>query len=88
MFLFGARRFGRMGPLGLAYTGYQLWRRLSPQQKQALKSRATQFGLSMRRRSSGLRPPRTNGPGGIGESAVRDQVSTAASGSPEDTETT
>ena len=41
MFLFAARRFGRMGPLGIAYTGYRLWRRLSPQQKQALRARPT-----------------------------------------------
>jgi len=40
MFLFVARRFGRFGPLGFAYTGYQLWRRLSPQQKQALRAHA------------------------------------------------
>jgi len=40
MFFFGARRFGRMGPLGIAYTAYRLWRRLSPAQKQALRARA------------------------------------------------
>lgn len=40
MFLFGTRRFGRIGPLGIAYTGYRLWRRLSPEQKQALRARA------------------------------------------------
>jgi hypothetical protein len=76
MFLFGLRRF-RMGPLGLAFTGYQLWRRLSPQQKQALRARATQLGGSIRRRPSD-RKPAANGPGGIGE---------AAAGGPEETGT-
>jgi hypothetical protein len=41
MFLFGPRRFGRMGPLGIAFSAYQLWRRLSPQQKQSLRSKVT-----------------------------------------------
>lgn len=40
MFLFGLRRLGRTSPLGLALTGYQLWRRLSPEQKRAVKRRA------------------------------------------------
>jgi hypothetical protein len=43
MFLFRASRLGRMGPLGLALTGYQLWRRLSPAQKAAMRSRAQGF---------------------------------------------
>jgi hypothetical protein len=56
MFLFGARRFGRMGPLGLALTGYQLWKRLSPQQKQAIRGHATQFGDRIRNRPPTARP--------------------------------
>jgi len=55
MFLFGARRFGRMGPLGLAYTGYRLWRRLSPEQKRAIKARAS--NLTGRLRGGPPRPP-------------------------------
>jgi hypothetical protein len=51
MFLFGARRFGRLGPLGIAYTGYRLWRRLSPEQKQALRARA----LALSERARGTR---------------------------------
>lgn len=46
MFLFRLGRVGRMGPMGLAFTAYQLWRRLSPQQKAAIRSRA---GLLVRR---------------------------------------
>lgn len=56
MFLFGARRFGRVGPLGLAYTGYQLYKRLSPQQKQAIRARTGQ--LAGRVRAARTRPPR------------------------------
>jgi hypothetical protein len=51
MFLFGARRFGRMGPMGLAYTGYQIYRRLSPQQKQAIRMRAGQLASRARARN-------------------------------------
>ena len=41
VFLFGGvRRFGGMGPLGLAFMGYRLWRRLSVQQKSAIRERA------------------------------------------------
>ena len=41
MFLFGgARRFRGIGPLGLALMGYQLWRRLSAQQKSAIREHA------------------------------------------------
>lgn len=38
MFLF--RRLGRVGPVGIAFTAYQLWRRLSPRQRAALRGRA------------------------------------------------
>jgi hypothetical protein len=40
VFLFGSRRFTRLGPLGLAFGAFQLWRRLSPAQKAAIQSRA------------------------------------------------
>jgi len=56
MVFFGARRFGRMGPLGLAYTGYQLWKRLSPQQKQAVTSSATQLAGRLRSARPAQRP--------------------------------
>jgi hypothetical protein len=39
MFLFRARRFG-FGPLGLAYAAYRLWRRLTPHQRAAIRTRA------------------------------------------------
>jgi len=48
MFLFGARRFGRMGPLGLALAGYQLWRRMSPEQKKRVRRHASQVGGRIR----------------------------------------
>jgi hypothetical protein len=41
MFLFRLRRFGRLGPLGLAYTAYRLWRRLTPAQKATLRGHAS-----------------------------------------------
>jgi hypothetical protein len=78
MFLFGMRRFGRMGPLGLLFTAYRLWRRLSPQQKQALRAHGARLGRNMRRRGSDFRSRRTNGPGGIGESGLRDQTAPVA----------
>jgi hypothetical protein len=78
VFVFGARRLGRMGPLGLAFTAYRLWRRLSPQQKQAIRGHATRLVGTMRNRSSGLRRPTPNGPGGIGEAGARDDVVPAA----------
>ena len=56
MFLFGMRRFGRMGPLGLAYTGYQMWRRLSPQQKQAIRQRVGGLAQSARQANARRRP--------------------------------
>jgi hypothetical protein len=55
MFLFGLRRFGRLGPLGLAYTAYRLWRRLSPQQRQAVRRRTRQAADRIR---AGRRPQR------------------------------
>ncbi|HET7136758.1 MAG TPA: hypothetical protein VFI04_00240 [Gaiellaceae bacterium] len=58
MFLLRVGRFGRIGPLGLAYTGYRMWRRLSPQQKAAIRRRVGGVAGRVRRgRSSG-------GPGG------------------------
>lgn len=48
MFLFGFRRFGRLGPLGVAYAGYRLWRRLSPAQKQALRARTVAIAERVR----------------------------------------
>jgi hypothetical protein len=30
---------GRIGPLGIAFMGYRLWRRLSPRQKAAIRHR-------------------------------------------------
>ncbi len=49
VFLFGLRRFGRLGPMGLAYTGLQMWRRLFPQQKQAVRMRAGQAAQNVRK---------------------------------------
>ena len=41
MFLFGGvRRFRGIGPLGVAFMGYRLWRRLSVQQKTAIREGA------------------------------------------------
>jgi hypothetical protein len=41
VFLFGGvRRLRGLGPLGLALLGYRLWRRLSSQQKSAIRRRA------------------------------------------------
>ncbi len=40
MFLLRGSKFGRLGPLGIAFTGYGLWQRLSPSQKLALRSKA------------------------------------------------
>lgn len=40
MFFLRGAKFGRLGPLGIAFTGYRLWQRLSPSQKASLRSRA------------------------------------------------
>jgi hypothetical protein len=58
MFLFALRRLGRTSPLGLAFTAYQLWRRLSPQQKQAVGRRAQQVArrIGNRRRDTPTAP--------------------------------
>ena len=58
MFLFGARRFGRMGPIGIADAGYRLWRRLSPEQKHALRARALAI-VHRARAGRGARPTTT-----------------------------
>jgi hypothetical protein len=55
---FGARRFGRMGPLSLAFAGYRMWQRLSPQQKQAVRARATQVAAQLRSRRQPPGAPR------------------------------
>lgn len=52
MFLFRARRFG-FGPVGLAYAGYRVWRRLTPQQKAAIRARGA--GLLTRARGAATR---------------------------------
>lgn len=49
--LFRLGRFGRMTPLGLALTGYRVWRRLSPQQKAAIRRRVR--GVTGRARRGG-----------------------------------
>ena len=52
MFLFGGvRRFRGMGPLGVAFMGYRLWRRLSVQQKSAIRQRAGSAVSKLRHRS-------------------------------------
>jgi hypothetical protein len=53
VFLFRLGRLGRMGPLGIAFTGYQLWRRLSPQQRAALKQRGSGFVAQAKKRRAG-----------------------------------
>jgi hypothetical protein len=58
MFLFGQRRFTRSGPLGLALTGYALWRRLSPERQAAITDRARIVAGEIQRRVSS-RQPRT-----------------------------
>jgi hypothetical protein len=50
MFLFRASRFARMGPVGVAFAGYELWRRLSPQQRQAIRARAAVVAGGVRSR--------------------------------------
>ena len=66
MFFFRAARFGRMGPLGLAFTGYQLWRRLSPAQKAAMRSKTQDLVGNLRGRSDAsdvrMSPPSTPTP--------------------------
>jgi hypothetical protein len=49
VFLFGGvRRFKGLGPLGLAFMGYRLWRRLSAQQKSAIRERAGSAASKLR----------------------------------------
>ena len=45
MFSFGARR---LGPLGLAFTAFRLWRRLSPAQKAAMRDRGRRLVANVR----------------------------------------
>lgn len=40
MWLLRPRLFRPFGPVGLAFTAYRYWRRLSPQRKAELKERA------------------------------------------------
>ena len=57
MFLFGGvRRFRGMGPLGVAFMGYRLWRRLSVQQKSAIRQRAGSAVSKLRHRSLSQEP--------------------------------
>lgn len=53
MMFFGARRFG---PLGLAYTAYRVWKRLSPAQKAALKQRGLSAMEALRGKSAMTAP--------------------------------
>ena len=46
--MFLSRLFRPFGPLGLAFMAYRLWRRLSPQQKAALKERVRRLTTRMR----------------------------------------
>jgi hypothetical protein len=39
VFLFRVGRFGRLGPWWFAFLAYRMWRRLSPQQKAAIRAR-------------------------------------------------
>jgi hypothetical protein len=43
-----------MGPLSVALAGYEMWRRLSPQQKQVVRSRISEAAAGVRGR--GARP--------------------------------
>jgi hypothetical protein len=45
-----------MGPLGIAFTGYQLWRRLSPQQRATIRARSGGLLTRMRRPNIVERP--------------------------------
>jgi hypothetical protein len=48
MFFLRGSKLGRLGPLGIALTGYRLWQRLSPSQKAAFHSRAQGLVGSLR----------------------------------------
>jgi hypothetical protein len=65
--------------LGIAHTGYRLWRRLSPEQKQALRARA----LALSERARGMRRNATNRlhttSGRIGDSMAEPEQRTAVS---------
>jgi hypothetical protein len=50
MFLLRLSRLGRIGPVGIAFTAFQLWRRLSPQQRAALRARASSVVVEARGR--------------------------------------
>lgn len=52
VFLFRLSRVGRLGPLGIALTGYQLWRRLSPKQREAIRKRGGELVTRARRRNN------------------------------------
>jgi hypothetical protein len=56
VFLFRAGRFGRMGPLGMAFMGYRVWRRLSPQQKASIRQRVSDVAGHVSPGSSAPRP--------------------------------
>ena len=76
MFLFGGvRRFRGMGPLGVAFMGYRLWRRLSVQQKAAIRERAGGVVGKLRRSTSSqqhtVQPTVTAPPRGQDDTAAR-----------------
>jgi hypothetical protein len=56
VFLFRLSRLGRIGPVGIALTGYQLWRRLSPKQRAAIRTRGREMVTRTRRRHVAKRP--------------------------------
>jgi hypothetical protein len=60
VFLFRVGRFGRMGPLGMAFMGYQMWRRLSPQHKAAIGKRVSAIAGQIRRGRDARRPEETS----------------------------
>lgn len=61
MFLFRFARFGRMGPLGMAFMAYRMWRRLSPQQKAAIRRGVGGVAAGITRRGR-VRTPATAAP--------------------------
>ena len=82
-----------MGPLGLALTGYQLWRRLSPAQKAAMRSKTQGLVASVRERSEARMdaratppatpPPATPAPAPAEELAPTDLTSPGTVADPE-----
>jgi hypothetical protein len=50
MFLLRLSRLGRLGPVGIALTAFQLWQRLSPQRRAAVRARMSELVTQARRR--------------------------------------